>query len=221
MSSPKAKGRKSPKPEGKPVKPASPKTEKTPRPERTVADWEIIEGQYRAGILSIRTIAAQHGISDTAIRLKAKAEGWQRDLAEKVRKEAREELLRTPTSHKSPKEAEREAVQTIVAVVREHQLLLKRGHGVIAGLLAELQETADNREAIEAIIEAEGDDAKHKAMLRRAIGLPSRTGVMLNLSAAIKNIIVLERQAFGVDDADKGNDADDDNTVIVLPANGR
>lgn len=41
-------------------------------------DWEAIERAYRAGALSIRTIADRNGVSDTAIRKKAKALGWER-----------------------------------------------------------------------------------------------------------------------------------------------
>lgn len=41
---------------------------------RRKVDWEKVEAEFRAGDLSIREIAKRHGISDTAIRKKAK--GW-------------------------------------------------------------------------------------------------------------------------------------------------
>lgn len=56
-------------------------------------DWEKIELEYRAGILSIREIASNHGITDGAIRKKAKAQDWTRDIAEKVKSKA-ESILR-------------------------------------------------------------------------------------------------------------------------------
>ncbi len=37
-------------------------------------DWEAIESAYRAGVMSLREIASQHGISDTAVRKRAKKE---------------------------------------------------------------------------------------------------------------------------------------------------
>ena len=40
---------------------------------RKVIDWERVEAQFRAGQLSVREIARQHGISDKAIRKKAEA----------------------------------------------------------------------------------------------------------------------------------------------------
>lgn len=51
-------------------------------------DWEKIELEYRAGVLSIREIASNHGITDTAIRKKAKAQEWVRDIADKVQAKA-------------------------------------------------------------------------------------------------------------------------------------
>lgn len=42
-------------------------------------DWEAIETAYRAGMMSLREIAAQHGISEGAIRKRAKRDDWSRD----------------------------------------------------------------------------------------------------------------------------------------------
>lgn len=51
-------------------------------------DWEKIELDYRAGIMSIREIASKHGITDTAIRKKAKAQDWVRDVSAKIQAKA-------------------------------------------------------------------------------------------------------------------------------------
>ncbi|PHM75113.1 phage protein [Xenorhabdus kozodoii] len=48
-------------------------------------DWEAIESAYRAGLMSLREIASQHGISEGAIRKRAKRDEWTRDLAAKVK----------------------------------------------------------------------------------------------------------------------------------------
>ncbi|WP_175683848.1 hypothetical protein [Burkholderia cenocepacia] len=42
-------------------------------------DWIAIEGAYRAGVDSLRTIAGAHGLSEAAIRKAAKKNGWSRD----------------------------------------------------------------------------------------------------------------------------------------------
>ena len=43
------------------------------------ADWVAIEGLYRAGGRSLRSIADDYGISEAAIRHKARKRGWMRD----------------------------------------------------------------------------------------------------------------------------------------------
>jgi hypothetical protein len=52
--------------------------------ERRVIDWESIERDYRAGVLTLRAMAAQHGITEGSIRLRAKKEEWPRDLSAKI-----------------------------------------------------------------------------------------------------------------------------------------
>ncbi len=47
-------------------------------------DWEAIKREYCAGQLSIRALAEKYGVSDTAIRKRAKADEWPK--SEKVRK---------------------------------------------------------------------------------------------------------------------------------------
>lgn len=44
-------------------------------------DWEAAERDFRAGQLSNRMIAEKHGVSETAIRKRAKRDGWERERA--------------------------------------------------------------------------------------------------------------------------------------------
>lgn len=60
-------------------------------------DWEAIESAYRAGSLSVRSIAERHDISHVAIAKKAKKEGWQRDLTEKVQQAVKAKIAGTVT----------------------------------------------------------------------------------------------------------------------------
>lgn len=220
MPSPKkGKGRSAPEPKG----------EDAPRQDRKVADWEAIEAQYRAGILSLRAIATQFDLTEGAIRKRAKAERWERALAGKVREAAREKLVRIDGTQAgthcvpSDKEVTEQAAEVIVAVARDHRATIRTGRVLVLQLLNELVEVNDNREEIEKAIEVETEsdkDNKRRERMLRAIALPNRAGVMLNLSAALKNVIALERAAFSMDD-NRGDSDSDDPTVIVLPANGR
>ncbi|HLO61709.1 MAG TPA: hypothetical protein VK165_01965 [Azonexus sp.] len=53
--------------------------------EKKAPDWVAIEGEYRAGTDSIRTIADRHGITEGTIRARAKKYGWNRDAAKTKR----------------------------------------------------------------------------------------------------------------------------------------
>lgn len=46
---------------------------------KSPADWIAIEGAFRAGKATLREIAGEHGITEGAIRKKAKQRGWLRD----------------------------------------------------------------------------------------------------------------------------------------------
>lgn len=61
---------------------------------RKPIDWEKIEAEFRAGQLSVREIARQHCLTETAIRKRAKLHKWQRDLSDKVRTAVRNETVR-------------------------------------------------------------------------------------------------------------------------------
>lgn len=100
-------------------------------------DWEAIEREFRAGQLSIRAIASAHGVTDTAIRKKAKAEGWQRSLANKVREAVREKLVRSDGSQdgsQSLRASDSEIVENAalrgLAVVTSHRKDLQQLHGL-------------------------------------------------------------------------------------------
>lgn len=49
-------------------------------------DWEAIESAYRAGVLSLRDIGEQYGVTEGAIRKRAKKLGWVRKAGTQVRK---------------------------------------------------------------------------------------------------------------------------------------
>jgi hypothetical protein len=100
-------------------------------------DWEAIEAEYRAGQLSIREIAKRHSVTDTAIRKRAKADGWERKLADQVRDAVREKLVRTDGSQSGshPQRAtDKEIVERAALrgfdVVTSHRRDLEQLHGL-------------------------------------------------------------------------------------------
>lgn len=173
-------------------------------------DWEQIERQYRAGVVSLREIGRDHGVSDTAIRKRAKADGWERDLTEKVKERSRAKLVRTLGSHggsheqraRTDAEIVEQAAETQVTVVKSHRRDIATGRRIVATLFNELIEATEQRDEIDEAIEVEtaaDKDGKRRAMMRRAVGLPSRAATMQSLAGALRSIVVLERQAFNIE----------------------
>lgn len=68
--------------------------------DKTQTDWGAVEKHYRAGLKSLRTIAEENGITEGAIRKRAKRDKWTRNLDEKIQERAKEkvrkELVRKP-----------------------------------------------------------------------------------------------------------------------------
>lgn len=192
-----------------------------PKLARTVADWESIERDYRAGVLSIREVGKLHGVSEGAIRKKAKALGWERDLTEKVNEKVRSELVRSthlpdPKSSANQKQTEREiidhAAATVVHVVRQHRGRIKQGNALVELLSKQLMDVAGSREEFEqaiGIVYAGDKTPERMNRLLKAVSLGAHSTIAVNLANATRVWVGLERQAFniseGVDPDGKGN----------------
>lgn len=179
--------------------------------EKKPTDWEAIEREYRAGQLSVSEIGRQHGVSHTAINKKAKAQGWTRNLAARVREEVSAKLVSDGVSAANARETVALAAARAVDVVRSHRKDIARSRDVAARLLEELDMATAHRdqiaEEIDAFCDVEGADSeaargraeKRRAAMHRAVGLATRAGAMQSLMGAMKSIVQLERQAFNID----------------------
>lgn len=181
-------------------------------------DWEAIERAYRAGSLSIRTIAERQSVSDTAIRKKAKALGWARDLSDQVRKEVRSKLVRGEVRNDQGANCEldaeiiEEAAEEGARVVRSHRRDIRKATNLANLLMDDLLSTIQRREEIEEDIEAEtseDNNGMRRASMLAAVSLPSNSKTLFQLSSAMKNLQVLERQAYSLDEKEKTDEADE------------
>ncbi len=191
--------------------------------ERRQIDWEAIEREYRAGQLSVSEIGRQQGVSHTAINKKAKAQGWTRNLTEKVRQEVSARLVSDGVSADNVRQTVELAAARGVEVVRSHRQDISSARSLVRLLMGQLVEAATSRDQIEDAIHAEtsdDDNAQRRNQMLRAVSLSSHAGVAKDLSAALKNLIPLERQAFNLD-ADEEPDDDKPRVTIYIPSNGR
>jgi uncharacterized membrane protein YheB (UPF0754 family) len=201
------------------------KEEDAKNPKRTGPDWERIEISYRAGVLSLREIAAQDGnVTEGAIRKRAKRDNWERDLAAKIKAKAdalvRKEEVRKASTRANQIQLDKPTEASIVdanamAITRvrlEHREDIARSRRLATALLEELeQQTAQVPElaalgAAMANPDERGID-KLNELYQKIISLPARTKTMKDLAETLKTLIALEREAYSISDApDKPKD---------------
>ncbi|ENQ6251296.1 TPA: hypothetical protein MDX62_004117 [Klebsiella pneumoniae] len=180
-------------------------------------DWEAIETAYRAGVMSLREIASQHGISEGAIRKRAKRDDWSRDLAAKV-KERADDLVRKAEVRKQVRTetalSERvliEATAEVVAAVRmEHRGDIRRAREITNALFDELGAECADVDSLRKLGELmlspdENGRDKLNEIYHSIISMPERVKAVKALSEALKNLIGLERQAYDIDGPEGDN----------------
>jgi len=167
--------------------------------EKRVIDWESIEREYIPAIRSLRDIANQFGIAESAIRDRAKRYGWERNLEEKI-KAKKESLLRKDELRKSTAQTSKitekeiiESAATIQAtVILEEREDVKRLAKICESLEKQLELIADDKESAE--------DLEKKARINKTL-IESRD-----------KVFNMRRRNYGINDNANG-DADKKNGV--------
>lgn len=178
-------------------------------------DWDAVERDYRAGILSLREIASNQGITHGAINKRAKRDGWTRDLAAKIKAKADELVSREAVSTSVSTEkavTEREIIeanaQRIAQVRSDHRGDIRRARTLSMALLEELEAQTKNVPELARlgeILRNENDNGQDKLndVYMAVISLPERTKTLKALAESLKHLIGLEREAYGIN-ADTG-----------------
>lgn len=209
-------------------KPASkaapaPKTSTPPAASKPAAgaaapDYATIETDYRSGIKPLRQIAEEHGITEGAIRKRAKRDGWERDLSPRIQAKAealvRKEAVRNEVRSEA-KASEKQVVEAnaiAVATVRlAHRKDIQRSRTIAMNLLAELEQQSGLENA--ALLAELGDlmrkpdengQDRLNDLYQKIISLPGRAKTMKDLGECLRVLVQLERQAFGLLDGPDG-----------------
>ncbi|HCT5777046.1 hypothetical protein [Enterobacter hormaechei] len=190
-------------------------------------DWEAIETAYRAGVMSLREIASQHGISEGAIRKRAKRDDWSRDLNAKIQQKA-DDLVRKQEVRKQVRNestlTERvliEATAEVIATVRmEHRGDIRRARELTNTLIDELGAQCADVRALEQLgdIMFDPDDKgrdRLNEIYQKVISLPSRVKSMKDLSDSLKTLIGLEREAYSIEN--KAETKEVTHNVMLVP----
>jgi len=178
--------------------------------ERKQVDWESVERDYSAGLLSLREIGDKHGVTEGAIRKRAKKEEWIRDLTAKIAKKSddlvRKEMVRSEVRSEkiiSEKEIIEVNAQAIVNIKLAHRGDIRKSKNIVNALFDELELTTDNRELFEQlgeILRQESDSGQDKLndIYKKVISMPQRIDGVKKLTDALKTMIGLEREAYDI-----------------------
>lgn len=193
---------------------------------KVTADWERIEADYRVGLRSLREIANDHGVTEGAIRKRAKRDGWTRDLTAKVRAKAdalvRKELVRSEVRKESATERETVEVEAQVQtrIRLAHRADITRMRALVLRLLAECEAEAADPQVfadLGELLRQEGVDKLNDAY-QKAISLPQRIKGVKELAETMKVLIGLEREAYGIGDDGRGGKGDFESMLMELHA---
>lgn len=190
---------------------------------KPVADWIIIEKDYRCGIKPLRLIAEENGITHGAINKRAKRDGWTRDLAAKIKAKAEDKVSKAAVSAVVSAQSLVTENQVVEAnaelqyrIRMEHRADIKRSRDLMKSLLSELEVTTDNRDLFEQLgelLDESGPDSngvwrkdKQNEIYMKVISLTGRTDNSKKVVEMLEKLVRLEREAFGITDggAEKG-----------------
>lgn len=153
--------------------------------DKKLIDWPGVERDYTKTELSIRELARWYGITDTAIRLRAKQEGWDRPPGAK-------RAAKPKPAHPAPAPAP-------IIIVREPTELtdantdpttiVGRGRNLVLRMLDELDATTAHIGEIEAAIETatqDDENGRRQDAMMRAVSLKARAETVKSLALAAK-----------------------------------
>ena len=177
-------------------------------------DWERIELDYRAGVMSLREIAAQHpDTHHVAIARKAKSEGWTRDLSERIKAKAEDLVTRaavtadvTANRAVTEKQVVEANAQDQASVRLSHRKDIQRKRAIVASLMDEMEaqvgpENAALLAGLGEVMRSPDENGQDKLndLYRKIISLPERAKTAKTLAETLRITVDMERQAFGMD----------------------
>ena len=176
------------------------------------ADWDAVETEYCKGILSNHALAAIHGISEAAIRKKAKERGWIKDLKEKIRlatdRKVREKVRESAHGKQNEQNEIEIAAETQATIIIAHRKDIQKSRTIGTKLFMELEDQTDNVELYAQLGELMQNPGssydKLNDIYRKVTAMPGRVDAFKKLTDSLKTTIGLERQAFGLADNANG-----------------
>lgn len=178
---------------------------------RASVDWQAVERDYRAGIMSLREMGTLHSVSHVAIKKQADKNGWVRDLAAKIQARADElvnKSLVTTELTRIAKVSENQTVEANGLQVANVKLGMRKGIGrllaITESMMAELEAQIADPDLLEQFTDLmrnpddKGQD-KLNDLMQKIISLPGRVDTLKKLSESMRACVTMQREAWGMD----------------------
>jgi hypothetical protein len=206
--------------------------------EKPETDWTVIEREYRLGVRAVTAIATDNGVSEGAVRKRAKRDAWTRDLNAKVRAKA-DELVRKAAVRAEVRIGQKATEAKEVEILANTQMKVRLAQRVdiqdtralVKQLMGELQQQTSAPELFEQVEDllatredgtplSNRDRSKLQDAHQKALSLGGRTATLKSLVEALRVLIALEREAFGIDG--RGEDGEEgDKTFLEMLLHAR
>ena len=199
--------------------------------QKLIPDWIKIEVDFRAGMKPLRQIAEENGVSHVAVSKRAKKLEWSRDLAAKIKAQADIKVNKAVVT-KSVNKAETLVTEKSVIeanaevqfrIRMEHRTDIGRNRKLFGALLGELEDATEpeGKRLLEELMqlmtkpEEDADEeelkeagkraARMRALFNKTLDMSGRIDSAKKLAEMLERLIKMEREAFGIDDTEKGD----------------
>ena len=170
-------------------------------------DWAWAQAEYETGATSTIQIAKALGVTDAAVVLRAQRHAWVRDPLARAKIIAQVQA-NDAAAFKLDQEKRQAEIIAVTAAMQSQVLVSHRkdiqvARSLVSALLVEcLQATTDITvlHDLAEVMYAPDERGRDRlnAAYRRVISLPERTTAINTLATALKTLILLERQAYGI-----------------------
>lgn len=183
-------------------------------------DWTPIEADYRIGKLSVKAIAAKHGVSYSGLRKKAQECGWTQDLTPVVQAATRAELTkqaqqRAQKAAKEPPPTPAKPTDADVVAQSAAQEVKVLASAIDAAVIENVAVINRHRSMADSLMRLAGtlaqevqtltSEAQDKKDLLETLG--DRVDAVRKLSQTVATVVDIERKAHNLDAQPAGDDA--------------
>lgn len=177
-------------------------------------DWDEIERLYRADMRTNAQLAKDFGVHASTIRRRINKYGWKRDLKGRIKERANAIVQERAVKSLASDQVERDDhtiesnAQAMADIRMSHRQDITDARSIAMMLLGDLkaQIGAENRQRLEdlfiAALKADAIDESALESYERVTSLTNHVRIMKELADTMTKLVALERQAYGLDDAD-------------------